>query len=224
MPELPAPPHRKSRERFLVILVTLMAMVANVPAEWISEIGVDRDVLIGVLGLLIVLALFLYLRVFFFLIYTVVILGANLPEEYATLLGVSRVPLLIALIVMVLGSIMNYAGSYVPTGGGVRARRADKDASKALLMAIEKRRLIRVKAILELDFDFDQISESGLTPLMRAAQLGDARIVAALLLAGASPVTRGPHGTAIECAQAAGHAALAQLIASSAVGTPTAQT
>ncbi|MBK6636890.1 MAG: ankyrin repeat domain-containing protein [Rhodocyclaceae bacterium] len=205
----------KAREIFLVSVVFLLVIAANIPAEVLTELRIERDVLIGSLGLLIFLALFLYLKVFFFLAYASMIVGANLPDHMADALGISQGPMLIALVVMVTGSIINSLGMYVPIGSGIR-RKGNPAALESLIKAIERQRLTGVTAILELHFDINQPGIKGLTPLMAAALTGEARIVAALLNAGADRSISGPDGTAAQIAAKAGFPVLAGLLADKA--------
>ncbi len=217
----------KFRERFLVSLVSLLVVIANIPHHLLGDIGIDREIALASLGILIVLALFLYVRFFFFLLYVLLVIGANLPEHWAQTLGIDRVPLLIALACMVVGSSLNYLGNFMPTGLGVKTRRSNPDALHALFQAVAKQQLLRVRAILDIDFNLDLPNEAGETVLMQAVKTGNSRLVYELLRAGANPHSVGPAGTALDQARAAGYAdVIAVLVAVSAapasVSTPSA--
>ena len=55
------------REVGLFGLITLAAILAQLPFETLEGLGINRNYLLGVLGCGIVLGLFFYLRFFFFL-------------------------------------------------------------------------------------------------------------------------------------------------------------
>jgi len=48
------------KEIIVFSLIVLIAVVANLPREYVEHLGVDRQLLFGVLGSLVVIALFLY--------------------------------------------------------------------------------------------------------------------------------------------------------------------
>ena len=202
---------RTGREWFLVGVVVMMVIAANIPADILTQLRIERDVVIGSLGLLVFLALFLYLQVFFFLLYASLIVGANLPDHIADALGISQGPMLIALVVMVTGALINSLGMYMPTGTGVR-RKGNPAALESLIKTIERQRLTGVQAILEIQFDLNQAGRSGFTPLMVAARHGHVPIISALLYAGADRSIAGPEGTAAQIAAKAGFPVVADLL------------
>ena len=68
------------REIAVFCLIALIAVLANLPRELVENtLGIDYQILYGVLGSLVVIALFLYLKFFFFLAVVLLIAGANLP-------------------------------------------------------------------------------------------------------------------------------------------------
>ena len=99
---------KQVREWTLLGLVATMALVANLPRAALESIGIEQGLLMAMLGLMVVFALFLYVRFFFFLIYFLLAIGANLPEQWAASLGISQTPMLIALIAMVSAVIAAY--------------------------------------------------------------------------------------------------------------------
>ena len=72
---------KQIREWALLGLVGAMALVANLPPQVLREIGIESGLLMAIMGLMVVLALFLYVRFFFFLLYALLAIGANLPEK-----------------------------------------------------------------------------------------------------------------------------------------------
>jgi uncharacterized protein len=197
------------REWLLLSLVGLMALVANLPETVLATLNIQRGVVMAVLGLVVIMALFLYVRFFFFLLYTLLAVGANLPEKWADALHISQGPLLLTLIAMVCISLLNYAIKLVPTGLEPKAKKQNPEAIKALLNAIERGNPTYVRSVLSMDFDVNLAGENGITPLMRAAQRGDLKIVDLLLHHGADPSLGGMGGTSAQLAANAGHSDLA---------------
>lgn len=204
--------NRGTQEIFLLSLVSLMAIAANLPHEQLQTIGIRPGYLVALLGFLVVIALFLYLRFFFFLLYVLLAIGANVPAQWAEALGISQLPLLITLIAMVGLSLLNYAVKVLPSGLDASARAATKpsiEGTKALIAAIERGNTLQVGQILAMGIDPDPCGEAGLTPLMQAAQLGYADMVEMLLAAGADPARLNDKGqTARDLAFRKGYAAI----------------
>ena len=191
---------KQIREWTLLGLVGTMALVANLPRHVLAGIGVEASLLMAILGVLVVLALFLYVRFFFFLLYALLAVGANLPEKWAEGLGISQAPLLAALIAMVGLSLLNYGAKMLPTGLEPKKRKQNPEATQVLLHAIERGNIPYVKTLLTMDFDLDTIDDLGMTPLMQAARQGNLKIVELLLKRGASPSLSGPSGRASDVA------------------------
>ncbi|MCF8177233.1 MAG: ankyrin repeat domain-containing protein [Sulfuritalea sp.] len=193
---------KQIREWALLGLVGMMALVANLPGELLASIGIETGLVMAVLGLMVVLALFLYVRFFFFLLYTLLAVGANLPEQWADSLHISQGPMLMALIAMVVLSLMNYGAKLMPSGLEHKKRKQNPEATQVLLNAIDRGNDSYVKTVLSMDFDLDTVDVSGMTPLMRAAQRGNFKVVQMLIKRGASPLIAGPTGKASDVALA----------------------
>lgn len=191
---------KQIREWTLLGLVGTMALVANLPPRILDSLGVEVGLLMAILGVMVVLALFLYVRFFFFLLYALLAIGANLPEKWADGLGISQTPLLAALIAMVALSLLNYGAKMLPTGLEPRQRKQNPEAMHVLLDAIERGNVAYIKTVLTMDFDLDTTDEGGLTPLMRAARRGDLGIVQMILKRGASASLASPAGRASDLA------------------------
>lgn len=191
---------KQIREWTLLGLVGTMALVANLPSHLLDRIGVEPGLLMAVLGLMVVFALFLYVRFFFFLLYALLAAGANLPQQWADSLGISQTPMLVALVAMVSLSLLNYGAKMLPTGLEPKKRKQNLEATQVLIDAIERRNLPYVKTLLTMDFDIDDAGADGMTPLMRAAQRGEFKIVQMLIKRGASPLLVGPSGKASDLA------------------------
>ena len=203
---------RRAREFTLLMLVSGMALIANLPERVLMLVHFDRGIVMAVLGLVVLIAVFLYVRMFFFLLYLLLAVGANLPEQWAVALNITQGPLLAALITMVAVSLVNYSAKVLPTGLEQRKKRANTEALNALMNAIDRGNPTHVRAVLSLEFDIEGTGVGGLTPLMRAAQRGNAEIVSMLVAHGADQRRKGPEGTAAEIATKAGHHELAAQI------------
>lgn len=191
-----SPDKRRSQEIFLLALVSMAAIAANLPGNLLLPVGIRPEFIVPVLGLMVVLALFLYLRFFFFLIYVLLAIGANVPAQWADALGISQVPLIVALAAMVALSLLNYAVKFLPTGleSVSSAPKQSIEGTKALLTAIERGNTPQVKQILAMSIDPNVAVGDGLTPLMLAAQLGYLEMVDALLAAGADQTLTNTNG------------------------------
>jgi hypothetical protein len=191
---------KQIREWSLLGLVGTMALVANLPRHILDQFQVEPGLLMALLGLMVVFALFLYVRFFFFLLYALLAVGANLPEKWAESLGISQTPMLIALVAMVVLGLINYSAKALPSGLEPKRRRSNPEATRVLLEAIERRNMPYIKTLLTMDFDIDEGGAEGFTPLMRAAQRGEFKLVQMLIKRGASALVDGPSGRASECA------------------------
>ena len=172
---------KQIREWTLLGLVGTMALVANLPPTFLERIGIEQGLLMALLGLMVVFALFLYVRLFFFLLYFLLAIGANLPEQWAHSLGISQTPMLIALIAMVALSVLNYTSKALPTGLEPKKSKDNPEATQMLVDAISKRNLSYFKTLMTMDFDVDLPGGDGFTPLMHAAQKGEFKMVQMLI-------------------------------------------
>ena len=191
---------KQFREWTLLGLVGAMALIANLPPHQLDKLGLDSGLLMALLGLMVVFALFLYVRFFFFLLYALLAVGANLPDQWASSLGISQTPLLISLIAMVALSMLNYGAKMLPSGLEPKPRKQNAEATQVLLDAIARDNLPYIKTLLTMQFDLDTVDEQGMTPLMRAAQRGNFKVVQMFIKCGASPFVTGPSGLASDVA------------------------
>jgi ankyrin repeat protein len=79
-------------------------------------------------------------------------------------------------------------------------RKKNQEAILVLLDAIDRHNVSYVKTLLTMDFDLNDTNEHGVTPLMRAAQRGEFKMVQMFIKRGASPFIVGPSGKASEVA------------------------
>jgi hypothetical protein len=203
----------KMRVKEVVVfsLIVLIAVVANLPADYVERLGIDRQLLFGVLGSLVVVALFLYLKFFFFLAVVLLIAGANLPEQIAEGFGISKVPLVLALVAMVGVSLINYVIKLIPTGLEPRPREQSPEGVRAMFYAIERNNLVYAQKLLSMNFDPNLMHDNGYTPLAYAATKGSVQMVELFLRNGANPTARTKDGdTAVEIALRMGHSEVAE--------------
>lgn len=201
-----------SRDWALVAVVALLAIGANLPAEWVDFINIDRRYflfgLIGVVGV----ALVRYLKFALLLIVVFLAVGANLPQELADEFGIDPQIMLIGLVAMVIISLSNKIWK-LPTGIEKSGRPPSTHGAAALFNAVLKGRIVIVQTLLKQGVDVNTRTVSGKTPLMAAAYKGYSDVVQVLLDHGADPRARDARGdTALKMADRAGFTRAAQVI------------
>jgi hypothetical protein len=211
LPSSASPDPRRTQEIFLLALVAMAAIAANLPVDVLRPYGIEPGYIVAVLGIMVVLAMFFYLRFFFFLLYVLLAIGANVPEQWAAALGLSQLALLVTLAAMVGLSLLNYGIKLLPSGleqPGLEHKQSI-EGTKALLTAIERGNTPQVKQIINIGIDPNLASDGGISPLMLAAQLGYTEMVEALLTAGANPAQTNTEGqTARDLAFRKGYVAI----------------
>ncbi|MEW6691140.1 MAG: ankyrin repeat domain-containing protein [Pseudomonadota bacterium] len=201
------------REVLLFGLIALAALLAQFPPETLDDYGIERNWLLGVLGMGIVVGLFFYLKFFFFLAVVLLILGANLDQQIADYVQISKIPLVLALVAMVGIQLINYFVKLMPTGLEPRPKEKSPEGIRALFYAIEKSNLVYAQKVLMMNFDPNLQHDNGYTAIAYAAMKGNGRMVELLLKNGADPnaVTR-EGDTAVELALRLGHAEVADIL------------
>jgi len=201
------------REVALFGLIALTAILANLPADYVDDLGIQHEYLLAGLGCATVIGLFLYLRFFFFFAVVLLFLGANLPEQIAQGLGVSKVPLILALAAMVGISLINYVVKILPTGLEPKPKEKSPEGVRAMFYAIEKNNVPYAERVLSMSFDPNLLHDNGYTPLAYAALRGNPQMVDAFLKNGADPALPTRDGeTAVELALRAGHTGIADML------------
>jgi hypothetical protein len=201
------------REVILFCLIALTAAFANLPAETIEELGINRDYLIAALGSAVVIGLFLYLKFFFFLSIVLLILGANLPGQVAERFNISKIPLLLALVAMVSVSLINTVLKLLPTGLEPKPKEKSAEGVRAMFYAIEKNKVVYGQKVLSMNFDPNLQHDNGYTPLAYAAMKGNLQMVEMFLHNGADPALSTKEGdTPVELALRMGHNEVADLL------------
>ncbi len=202
------------RELILMGLITVTAVLANLPQEYVEGgLGVSQDTLLAFLGIAVIIGLFLYLKFFLFVAVTLLIAGANMPEQIAEGLNISKIPIVLALVALVGVGLINYVVKVLPTGLEPKPKERSPEGIRALFYAIEKNNLVYAQKVLSMNFDPDLHHDNGYTPLAYAAMKGSVPMVELLLRNGASAALTTREGdTAVELALRYGHADAAELL------------
>ena len=202
------------RELILMGLITITAVLANLPHEYVEEtLGVSHSMLLAVLGIAVIVGLFLYLKFGLFVAVVLLIAGANMPEQIAEGLNISRVPIILALVALIGVGLINYVVRLLPTGLEPRPRQRSKEGVRALFYAIEKNNLVYAQKVLTMNFDANLHHENGYTPLAYAAMKGNPAMIELLLRNDADPAMTTKEGdTPVELALRMGHSDVADLL------------
>ena len=205
--------HAKTREWALVTLISLTAVLANLPRDMLEGWGVNPDHLIAILAIAVFISLFFYLKFTFLLMFIALAAGANMPAQIAEKLGISTVPLILALAAMIGISLINYVIGLLPTGLEEKPKEKSAEGVKTLFYAIEKGNLVYAQKILSMNFDPNLLADNGYTPLMYAAARGNAQMVELLIRNGADVTIMSKDGdTALELALKVGSIEVADII------------
>lgn len=204
---------RKYKEWALVGLVGIATLFALLPVELTDQLSINRGYIAAVLGILLVIALFLYLKFAFFIMVALLVIGANITDAWSDTLGISKLPLIIALIAMVGISLINYVVSILPTGLEAKPRDKSPEGVKAMFYAIEKDNLVYAQKVLSMNFDPNLLSDNGYTPLQYAAMRGNAQMVELFIRNGANAAMLSKDGeSAAELALKLGHNQAAEVL------------
>ncbi|HEY5900447.1 MAG TPA: ankyrin repeat domain-containing protein [Burkholderiales bacterium] len=202
------------RELVLMGLITITAVLANLPHEYVEEtLGISSTTLLAILAIAVIIGLFLYLKFGLFVAVVLLIAGANMPDQIAEGLNVSRVPIVLALVALIGVGLINYVIKLLPTGLEPRPKDKSPEGIRALFYAIEKSNLVYAQKVLSMNFDPNMHHENGYTPLTYAAMKGSAPMIELLLRNGADPSQTSKEGdTPVELALRMGHNEVADLL------------
>lgn len=204
---------RKYKEWALVGLVGVATLFALLPADITDQFSINRGYIAAVLGILLVIALFLYLKFAFFIMVALLVIGANITDAWSDTLGISKLPLIIALVAMVGISLINYVVSILPTGLEPKPRDKSPEGVKAMFYAIEKDNLVYAQKVLSMNFDPNLLSDNGYTPLQYAAMRGNAQMVELFIRNGSNVAMLSKDGeSAAELALKLGHNQAAEVL------------
>jgi hypothetical protein len=199
------------RELILMGLITITAVLANLPEEYVEDtLGVSRGMLVAMLGIAVIIGLFLYLKTGLFIAVVLLIAGANMPDQIAEGLNISKIPIVLALVALVGVGLINYVVKLMPTGLEPRPKEKSAEGVRALFYAIEKNNLVYAQKVLGMNFDPNLHHDNGYTPLAYAAMRGSLPMIELLLRNGADPQQTTKEGdTPVELALRFGHAEVA---------------
>lgn len=202
------------RELILMGLITITAVLANLPEEYVEEtLGINSNTLLAVLAIAVIIGLFLYLKFFFFVAVVLLIAGANMPEQIAEGLNVSKIPIVLALVALVGIGLINYVVKLLPTGLEPKPRERSPEGIRALFYAIERNNLVYAQKVLSMNFEPNLHHDNGYTPLAYAAMKGSVPMVELLLRNGALASLSTKEGdTPVELALRFGHGDAADLL------------
>ena len=204
---------KKYREWALVGLVSIATIFALLPPNIADDLSINRSYIAAILGILLVIALFLYLKFAFFIMVALLVVGANVTDGWSDTLGISKLPLIIALIAMVGISLINYVVSILPTGLEAKPREKSPEGVKAMFYAIEKDNLVYAQKVMAMGFDPNLLSDNGYTPLQYAAMRGNPQMVELFIRNGASVNVLSKDGeSAVELALKMGHGEAADVL------------
>jgi hypothetical protein len=198
------------RELFALLVVTLMSVVANLPANFASGL-IDRRLLLSALVAVVVIAMFRYLQLLLLLIISILAFGVNLPKQIAQDLGISQAALLAALVVLVAITLLNRRLKLLPTHSeplespdpDERPNKPDlTNPRQAMFTAIAKGDIATVRTLLAMKAEIN-FTLSGTTPLHMATEKGYSNIVQLLIEHGADLLAKNAQGqTPLEVALA----------------------
>ena len=201
------------RELVLMALITITAVLANLPQQYVEQtLGISSAFLLAVLGVVVILGLFLYLKFFFFVAMVLLVAGANMPDQIAEGLNVSKVPIVLALVVLVGIGLINHIVKLLPTGLEPKPKERSPEGIRALFYAIDRNNLVYAQKVLSMNFDPNLHHDNGYTPLAYAAMKGNVPMVELLLRNGAQALSTREGDTPVELALRFGHADAAELL------------
>ena len=130
------------REFALMALITTNAVLANLPREYVEHtLNINYNYLLAALACTVVIGLFLYLKFFYLMAVVLLIVGANVPDQIAEHFGISKAPLILALVLMVGISLINYVVKILPTGLEPKPKEKSLEGIRALFYGIDKNNL-----------------------------------------------------------------------------------
>lgn len=189
----------KSHDIWLLVIVSLMAFGANLPADVVGNV-IDPNLLLIALVVTVFIALFRYLKFMLFLTVSVLAIGANLPEQLATQLHLSQTAFIIASGVLVAVALLYKLYDQLKKSREMVVEHdhdtpADAETSISHLRDTIESRNDVLAAITNGDFatlhqllisDVEvNFSQDGRIPIFAAIEKGNADIVLLLLLHGA---------------------------------------
>jgi hypothetical protein len=173
-----------SRDKWLLGLVVLMSVAANLPDDVASRISVDKKYLLLGLTAVLMVSLVRYVRIGLVLVTLVLVVGANLPAELAKQFGIDQTVMTFTLVALVVIALANRIIK-IPTGLDSTHMANSVYGAKALFNAVLKGSVTTVQQLIRSGASVNVRTVSGKTPLMAASYRGYPDIVQMLIAAGA---------------------------------------
>lgn len=201
-----------SKDLWLLALVVLIALAANLPEEFASAYSIEKKYLLMALTAIIAVSILRYVRFTLLLMTVVLAVGANLPAELAGRFNIDSSIMLFTLLVMVVVAVVNRFLNVIPDKTPARLQ-SSVHGARALIKAISSGNVKNVQRLIQSGVNVNVTTLSGKTPLMLAAFTGYADIVQLLINAGASIHARDRDGnTAISIAERKGFSRIKTLL------------
>ena len=201
-----------SKDIWLLVLVILMAVAANLPEDFASEYSIEKKYLLMALTAIIAVSILRYLRFTLLLMTVILAVGANLPAEMADRFNIDPSIMFFTLIVMVVVAAVNRFLKVIPEKNQ-KPLQGSIHGARALIKAISTGNVKNVQRLIQSGVNVNVATLSGKTPLMLAAFTGYADIVQLLISAGANIHARDRDGnTAISIAERKGFSRIKALL------------
>lgn len=201
-----------SRDIWLLVLVILISIAANLPDKWAGPYTIDKKYLLIALTLVVAVSLIRYVRLTLILATVVLVVGANLPSDLAQKFGIHQLALVVTLLVMVAVAVA-YKVLRLPTGLETNRTANTVYGAKALFGSVLKGNVSSVGQLIASGVNVNIRTATGKTPLMAASYKGYGDVVQMLLEAGANvDVTDAKGNTALNIAQRMGHSRVVTLL------------
>jgi hypothetical protein len=201
-----------ARDVWLLGIVVLMSVAANLPEDFADRFSVDKKYLLLGLTAVLLVSLIRYLRLGLVLVTCVLVLGANLPAALAEQFNVEQGVLTFTLFAMV---VVTLANRLIKMPTGMESKQVVNSAygTKALFSAVLKGSVNTVQGLIQSGVDVNVRTLSGKTPLMAASYRGYSDIVQMLVAAGADvdAVDNGGH-TAMSIGKRMGYSRVVTLL------------
>ncbi|MGA8260096.1 MAG: ankyrin repeat domain-containing protein [Arenicellales bacterium] len=201
-----------SKEVWLLVLVVLMAVAANLPEDFASAYSIEKKYLLMALTAIIAVSILRYLRFTLLLMTVILAAGANLPAEMADRFNIDPSIMFFTLVVMVVVAAVNRFLKVIPENNPKRLQ-GSVHGARALIKAISTGNVKNVQRLIQSGVNVNVTTLSGKTPLMLAAFTGYADIVQLLIGAGADIHARDRDGnTATSIAERKGFSRIKALL------------
>jgi class 3 adenylate cyclase len=212
----------KTNELVALIVVSIMALLANLPDHIIGHL-VDRNLLLIALVVTVTISLFLYVKLMLCVTVSILAIGANLPDQFAAQLGISRPAMIVASVVLVVMGLF-YKWYYMrPEKQNTGVIEDVKDVPRnfkfdtiksrtEIINAIFSGNLSALHQLINADVELNFV-QNGVSPIFLAIEKGYADIVLMLLTCGVNLEIKNNEGiTPIEFAMLRKETRIAEML------------